>query len=160
AGRDDSDHLSDRLGARRRPHLVRHFHRAHVRARSYYAARRNEPVRRSWHPSRQGRYRRRDLGRAALRLHHDPVHAGAVGAPPACIVAAEQDVTPGELWRLSATELATCFRRQEATPDAYLELALERIERINPRINALICLNPRARDDARESSARLRGGDS
>ena len=67
-------------------------------------------------------------------------------------------MTRDELWRLSASELSARLRRHEVTPSAYLELALERIERINPLINALIFLNPRARDDARESTTRLRDG--
>lgn len=63
-----------------------------------------------------------------------------------------------ELWRLSATRLCAAFGRGEATPSEYLECLLARIERLNPRINALVCLNPQARDEARASTARLRAG--
>jgi hypothetical protein len=48
------------------PDLVRHLHRADVRARHDHAAGRHEPVRRARHPTGQGRHRGRDLGRAAL----------------------------------------------------------------------------------------------
>ena len=67
--------------ARRRPDLVRHLHRADVRARPDHAAGRHEPVRRARHPARQGRHRGRDLGRAAVCGDHDPVHAAVDGVP-------------------------------------------------------------------------------
>ena len=63
-----------------------------------------------------------------------------------------------EPWRLSATELASAFGRGETTPGEYLECLLARIERINPRINALVCIDPRAREAARVSTVRLRAG--
>ena len=64
----------------------------------------------------------------------------------------------GEPWRLSATEVGAAFERHETTPSEYLECLLGRIELINPRINALVCIDPRARDAARASTARLRAG--
>ncbi len=66
AGGHHPDHLPDRHRARRRPDLVRHLHRADVRAGPDHAAGGHEPLRRARHPARQGRPRRRDLGRAAL----------------------------------------------------------------------------------------------
>jgi aspartyl-tRNA(Asn)/glutamyl-tRNA(Gln) amidotransferase subunit A len=73
-------------------------------------------------------------------------------------MAAEQDVTTRELWRLTATELAARFARNAATPVDYLDVLLARIERLNPRINALIAFNTQARAEALESTARLREG--
>jgi aspartyl-tRNA(Asn)/glutamyl-tRNA(Gln) amidotransferase subunit A len=67
-------------------------------------------------------------------------------------------VNQGDAWRLSATELSTRFGREESTPSDYLDALLARIERVNPRLNALVCLNPRARDDASASTERLRNG--
>ena len=64
----------------------------------------------------------------------------------------------GEPWRLSATELAATFIHGETTPSEYLEVLLARIERVNPRINAVVCIDPRAREAARASTARLRAG--
>ncbi len=73
-------------------------------------------------------------------------------------MAARQDVADRELWRLSATELAARFARGAASPEDYLDVLLARIERINPRLNALVVQNPQARAEARESAVRLREG--
>ena len=62
AGGDHSDHLPDRDGAGRGPDLVRHLHRADVRARPDHAAGGHEPVRRARHPARQGRASRTRSG--------------------------------------------------------------------------------------------------
>jgi aspartyl-tRNA(Asn)/glutamyl-tRNA(Gln) amidotransferase subunit A len=45
------------------------------------------------------------------------------------------------LWRLSATELASTYLAGAATPDVALEATLARIEEINPRLNAIITLD-------------------
>ena len=63
------------IGAGRGPDLVRHLHRAHVRAGTDHAAGGHEPVRGARHPAGQGGHRGCDLWRAALCAHHDPVHA-------------------------------------------------------------------------------------
>ncbi|HEY2969538.1 MAG TPA: amidase, partial [Casimicrobiaceae bacterium] len=73
-------------------------------------------------------------------------------------MAACEDVEDAELWRLGASELARYFARGAVTPAEYVDVLIARIERINPRINALIALDPRARADAEESAARLREG--
>ena len=47
------------------------------------------------------------------------------------------------LWRLSANELVSTYRAEVATPDAVLEATLARIEDVNPRLNAIVTLDPR-----------------
>ncbi len=71
-------------------------------------------------------------------------------------MAAGEDVSG--LWRLPASQLAAIFRSGEATPVAYLDELLSRVERINPAINALVCVAPDASDAARESAERYRRG--
>ena len=61
---------------------------------------------------------------------------------------------PGN-WQLSAVELAQAFARGETTPSAHLELLLARIAQINPKLNAIITLDPGARQAARESGERI-----
>lgn len=61
-------------------------------------------------------------------------------------------------WQLSAAELAAAYARNETTPSEHLELLLARIDRIDRTLNAIVTLNPRAREDAAESTARLRAG--
>lgn len=43
-----------------------------------------------------------------------------------------------EMWRLDATAQAKAIRRGEVTPDALLDLALQRVARLNPQVNAVI----------------------
>ncbi|MBV8170245.1 MAG: amidase [Alphaproteobacteria bacterium] len=43
----------------------------------------------------------------------------------------------GELWQLSAREAVTLLRRGEATPSEMLDAAIERVEAVEPKINAL-----------------------
>ncbi len=64
-GGHDPDHLPDRHRAGRRPGLVRHLHRADVRAGHDHAAGGHEPVRGARHPARQGRHPRRHRRRLA-----------------------------------------------------------------------------------------------
>ena len=45
------------------------------------------------------------------------------------------------LWSQTATELASLYRVGAATPTAALEAVLERIEDVNPRINAVVTLD-------------------
>lgn len=59
-------------------------------------------------------------------------------------------------WQLPAAELSEAFARGETTPSEHLELLFERIERIDPVLNGIVTLNPGARADAADSSARLR----
>ena len=63
------------------------------------------------------------------------------------------------LWSQSATELALLYRSGAATPTAVLEAVLERIEDINPRINAVVTLDVAgAREAASAASQRWRDG--
>jgi aspartyl-tRNA(Asn)/glutamyl-tRNA(Gln) amidotransferase subunit A len=58
-------------------------------------------------------------------------------------------------WRLTATGLAAAFARGATTPSAHLEQLLARIAELNPKLNAIIALDPRAREAAGESTARI-----
>jgi len=58
----------------------------------------------------------------------------------------------------SASELAKLVRSREVSPVAVLDACLERLERFNPTLNAVVTLNERARDDARELERRLTKG--
>jgi aspartyl-tRNA(Asn)/glutamyl-tRNA(Gln) amidotransferase subunit A len=61
-------------------------------------------------------------------------------------------------WQLSATELADAFARGETTPERHLELLQPRIERLNPRLNAIVASDVHAMDAARDSTSRLETG--
>jgi aspartyl-tRNA(Asn)/glutamyl-tRNA(Gln) amidotransferase subunit A len=45
------------------------------------------------------------------------------------------------LWQFSATELHIAYERGETTPTEVLESTLQRLERVNPRLNAVITLD-------------------
>ena len=63
------------------------------------------------------------------------------------------------LWSQTATELASLYRVGAATPTAALEAVLERIEDVNPRINAVVTLDVAgAREAAAAASQRWRNG--
>ena len=59
----------------------------------------------------------------------------------------------------SASELAKLVRSREVSPVAVLDACLERLERFNPTLNAVVTVNERARDDARELERRLTKGE-
>jgi amidase len=60
----------------------------------------------------------------------------------------------------SACELARLVAGREVSPVEVLEACLARVERYNPLINAVVTLNPRARDDARALERRgAQGGE-
>jgi amidase len=63
------------------------------------------------------------------------------------------------LTTLSATELAGLIRRHELSPVELLEATLARLGRVNPVLNAVVTLNPRAMDEARSVEARLAQGE-
>jgi aspartyl-tRNA(Asn)/glutamyl-tRNA(Gln) amidotransferase subunit A len=70
-----------------------------------------------------------------------------------------KDRSPQRLWQLSATELAAAYGAGTITPDAVLEVTLERLAEVNPRINAVVALDlDGARTAARESARRWRDG--
>src|SRR5437667_2981180 len=59
----------------------------------------------------------------------------------------------------SATELARLVRSREVSPVEVIEACLERVERYNPAVNAVVTLNPRALDDAGDLELRLVRGE-
>ena len=64
-----------------------------------------------------------------------------------------------DLAALSATELARLVTAREISPVAIVEAALERVARYNPVVNAVVTLNERALDDARDLERRLAAGE-
>jgi amidase len=58
----------------------------------------------------------------------------------------------------TATEIALRVAALELSPVDVIEQALERVERRNPELNAIVTLNPRALDEARELERRLQSG--
>ncbi|WP_445400672.1 amidase [Zobellella sp. An-6] len=71
-------------------------------------------------------------------------------------MAAQHDVTRS--WRLGALELAAAYAAGTLTPLAVVEALGERIARLNPELNALITINPAAREDAAAATARWAEG--
>ena len=65
-----------------------------------------------------------------------------------------------ELADRSATALARLVQTREVSPLELLDACLERLEKYNPTLNAVVTLNDRARDDARELERRLKKGES
>ena len=64
-----------------------------------------------------------------------------------------------ELCFFTATELARLIRAREVSCEAVMRAHLEQIERINPRVNAIVTLLPeRALEDARAADRRLQSG--
>jgi aspartyl-tRNA(Asn)/glutamyl-tRNA(Gln) amidotransferase subunit A len=61
-------------------------------------------------------------------------------------------------WQLSAAEVSAAFARGETTPADYLALLQRRIERLNPKLNAIVALDGEAAGRARESSERWASG--
>lgn len=59
---------------------------------------------------------------------------------------------------LSATELARLVATREVSPVEVVDACLERIERLNPTLNAVVTLNERARDDAKSLERRIEAG--
>ncbi|WP_088278715.1 amidase [Ideonella sp. A 288] len=51
---------------------------------------------------------------------------------------------PTALWQLSAVALAESYRRRDATPSQVLASCFERIDAVNPRLNALVALRREA----------------
>jgi aspartyl-tRNA(Asn)/glutamyl-tRNA(Gln) amidotransferase subunit A len=65
----------------------------------------------------------------------------------------------GPLWQLSASELAAAYGRSTMTPREVVAATLERVEAVNPRLNALITLDEYgARAAADASAERWRAG--
>jgi amidase len=65
-----------------------------------------------------------------------------------------------ELWRTSATELATAIRRRERSCVEVMEAHLARIEAVNPLLNAIVTLDPElGRREAAAADAALGRGE-
>src|SRR5262245_27346128 len=60
----------------------------------------------------------------------------------------------------SATEIARKVGARELSPVEVIQAALERVERLNPTLNAIVTLNPAALDNARALEQRLARGES
>ena len=60
---------------------------------------------------------------------------------------------------LPAHEVARRVRAREVSPVEVLDACMARVERINPQINAVVTLNPRARDDAAALERRIAAGE-
>ncbi|HEU5261929.1 MAG TPA: amidase family protein [Gemmatimonadales bacterium] len=64
-----------------------------------------------------------------------------------------------ELADLPASDLARLVRARDVSPVEVVQACLDRVERHNPAVNAVVTLNPRALDDARELERRLARGE-
>ena len=60
---------------------------------------------------------------------------------------------------ISATEIARRVAAHELSPVGVMQAALDRVARDNPRLNAIVTLNPKALDDARELEQRIARGE-
>jgi amidase len=60
---------------------------------------------------------------------------------------------------LPATEIATRIARKEISAVQYVEACLERVKSLNPTLNAIVTLNPRALEDAGRLDVRIRAGE-
>ncbi len=60
---------------------------------------------------------------------------------------------------LPASELARLVRARELSPVEVLDACMARVERLNGTLNAVVTLNPRAHDEARELGLRLARGE-
>lgn len=67
--------------------------------------------------------------------------------------------TDDALWLRSATELAALLRTREVAAVEAVTACLERIEAVNPALNAVVALAPDALDRARDADARLARGE-
>ncbi|MEF2551721.1 amidase [Aurantimonas sp. A2-1-M11] len=63
-----------------------------------------------------------------------------------------------ESWRLDASALVEGYRQGAIDPMATVDEALSRIARIDPSLNAFVCLSPTARAEAEASAERWRNG--
>lgn len=60
---------------------------------------------------------------------------------------------------LTATEIAEGIRARRFTAEEALDAHLERIERLNPALNAIVTMNPAAGAEARRADAALARGE-
>jgi len=62
------------------------------------------------------------------------------------------------IYELGATELLEAYRKHEVSPVEVTRAVLERIERLNPVLNAFNLVSERALEDAKASEARWLAG--
>jgi amidase len=67
--------------------------------------------------------------------------------------------TGGDLAGAGAVEIAARVRARQVSPVEVLDAALARVARVNGPLNALVTLNPSARDDARALERRVAAGE-
>ena len=67
-------------------------------------------------------------------------------------------MTHGDLAALSATEIVALVKAGQVSPVEVVEASLNRIERCNPTLNAVVTLNERAIEDARALESSIRSG--
>jgi aspartyl-tRNA(Asn)/glutamyl-tRNA(Gln) amidotransferase subunit A len=63
-----------------------------------------------------------------------------------------------EIWRASASGLAALYLARTLTPVDAVSCFMERIERIDPALNAFVAINPQLRLQAEESARRIASG--
>ncbi len=68
-------------------------------------------------------------------------------------------MTDASVTMRSASELARMVREREISAREVLDATLDQVARVNPALNALVTLNERAMDDARDIDARLARGE-
>jgi aspartyl-tRNA(Asn)/glutamyl-tRNA(Gln) amidotransferase subunit A len=66
---------------------------------------------------------------------------------------------PDPLFRLDATQLAELIRRREVSPVEVMQAHLDRIEAVDPRVNAIVTLAPNAIAAARAAEAAVLAGE-
>ncbi|HEU0051621.1 MAG TPA: amidase, partial [Longimicrobium sp.] len=66
---------------------------------------------------------------------------------------------PSSIALLPAAELARRVRARELTPTEVLTACMERLERLNPVLNAVVTINPNAFDEARALERRIEAGE-
>jgi Asp-tRNA(Asn)/Glu-tRNA(Gln) amidotransferase A subunit family amidase len=64
-----------------------------------------------------------------------------------------------ELIRADATELARLIRTREVSPVEVVQAHLDRIEAVNPKLNAIVTLAPDALRQAKEAERAVQRGD-
>ncbi len=65
-------------------------------------------------------------------------------------------MTPGDLAALSATEIVALVKSRQISPVEVVKASLDRLERCNPILNAVVTLNEKAIEDARSLEASIK----
>ncbi|WP_245943863.1 amidase [Acuticoccus kandeliae] len=65
-------------------------------------------------------------------------------------------IDPEKAWELDASALLVAYAAGTLDPLRVFDMVLARIERIDPQLNAFVCLSPTARDEAAASAERWR----